>query len=63
MMGVETAGQGAVGGQNQLGRGCDETAARDVAAFHGEAELGVEVARHFRRRVALHSFVAKDDSA
>ena len=43
MMRVEAAGEGAIGGEDEFGLAGDIAAARDVAALHVEAQLGVEV--------------------
>ena len=61
MGGVEAAGQRAERGQDQLGLGNHETAPRHLAPFEVHPQLGVEMAGHFRARVAAHRFVAKDD--
>ena len=63
MMGVEPAGQRAERRHDELGWRSDEAAARNVAAFQVEPELGMKVAGNFRARLAAHRFVAKDDAA
>ena len=44
MTGVEPAGQGAEGGEDELGLRRDEAAARDQAPAMADPELGVEMA-------------------
>src|SRR5688572_3621062 len=62
MMGVEPAGQAAEGGQDQLGLGHYEAAARHVAALEVEAELGVEVTAKLGTGLADLGFMAQNDA-
>ena len=59
MVGVEPAGERTESGQDELGGGRDEAAARDLAASQMTPELGVEMAGDFWRAVAAHGFVAE----
>ena len=61
-MRVEAAGERPEGGQDDLARRNDEAAPRDPPPFEVDAQLGMEVAGHFRARVAAHRLVAEDDA-
>ena len=60
MMGVEPAGQRPEGGQDQLGRGRDEAAARDLPAAMIDPELGVEMAAELGPGLGGIGLVAQD---
>src|SRR5512138_1741890 len=59
---VESPRQRAESGQDQLGGGGDEAAARYVPPTDVDAILWVKVPRHLRARIAPVSFVAEDDA-
>ena len=48
MVRVEAAGERSEGGEDELGVGGDEAAARDLAAAMADPELGVEMAGKLR---------------
>ena len=62
MMRVESAGERAERGQDKLGGGGDEAAARNLAAADADPQFGVEMAGQLRAYLVPLGFVAKDEA-
>ena len=63
MMGIEPAGQRAECGQDQLRRGDDKAAARDMPSLEMEPKLGMIMSRHLGSGIVAHRFMAQDNAA
>ena len=61
-MGIEAPGERSERRHDDLGRGFDEAAARDLAALEAQPELGMEMAGDLRPGFAAHRLVAQDDA-
>jgi hypothetical protein len=61
-MGIEAPGERSERRHDDLGRGFDEAAARDLAALEAQPELGMEMPRDFGADFFAHRLMAQDDA-